>query len=110
MSNSSYESVLHKQELVDAISDIALGSKKYTLGRGSSIPSMFFQDLENKFGVPRSGGMDSKAATFCDYFGVAWTQECDSANSKSGGGGTVTRYGLLQLLEAVKIALRKSLD
>jgi len=102
---SLYEIPLRKQALVDAISTLALNSKEFTLARGSSIPAEFFLDLESRFGVPRSGSMDSKAVTFCDYFGVAWSEDCDSAYSKSGGGGTVTKKGLIQLLEAVKIAL-----
>ena len=104
---SSYESSLRKQALVDEISELALDAKKYPLARGSSIPSIFFTDLENRFGVPRSGSMDSKAATFCDFFGVPWSKDCDSAYAESGGGGTVTKMGLIQLLEAVKIALDK---
>ena len=104
---SSYETSLSKQQLVNAISDIALDSKCYPLSKGSSIPADFFVDLEFKFGIPRSRGMDSKAATFCDYFGVPWNEGCDSAHSFSGGGGTVTRAGLLQILVAVKIAVQR---
>jgi hypothetical protein len=50
--------------------------------------------------------MDSKAATFCNFFGVEWDSECDSAISPSGGGGTVTKIGLLHILKAVNIAIK----
>jgi hypothetical protein len=100
---------LSKQELVNQISMMALNSKEYPLSNGSSIPKVFFQDLENRFSIPASNGMESKAATFCDYFGVEWTSECDSSESPSGGGGTVTRTGLEVLLLAVKRALVKEL-
>ena len=41
---------------------IALDSKNYPLSNGSSIPKIFFQDLENRFSIPVSNGMESKAA------------------------------------------------
>ncbi len=88
---------------------LALDSKGYPLSNGSSIPKVFFQDLENRFSIPVSSGMESKAATFCDYFGVDWTSECDSSESPSGGGGTVTKKGLEVLLTAVERALLKEL-
>nr|QOV08950.1 hypothetical protein HULAa50H9_00021 [Candidatus Nanopelagicales bacterium] len=110
MQKSQYENKLSKQEIVNEISRIALESQPYSLSTGSSIPSAFFQDLENRFSIPRSNGMESKAATFCDYFGVEWTAACDSSETPSGGGGTVTKVGLLVLLSAVKRALERELS
>lgn len=88
---------------------MALDSKQYPLSNGSSIPKLFFQDLENRFSIPVSNGMESKAATFCDYFGIEWTPDCDSSETPSGGGGTVTKKGLEVLLLAVERALSKEL-
>jgi hypothetical protein len=51
--------------------------------------------------------MESKAATFCDFFGIEWTKDCDSSETPSGGGGTVTKRGLEVLLMAVKRGLAK---
>lgn len=96
---------LSKQEIVNLISKLVLDSNPYPLSTGSSIPLKFYIDLESRFGIPVARGMDSKAATFCNYFGVEWSEECDSAASPSGGGGTVTKVGLLQILKAVKIAI-----
>ena len=107
MQDSHYENKLSKQQLVNEISRIALDSRQYLLSTGSSIPSVFFQDLEDRFSIPRSGRMESKAATFCDYFGVEWTIACDSSETPSGGGGTVTKFGLEVLLTAVQRALSK---
>jgi hypothetical protein len=106
---SRIEKGLSKQSLVNEISALALNSKTYTLSNGSSIPSNFFVDLEDRFGIPVAKGMESKAATFCDFFGVEWTKECDSSETPSGGGGTVTKKGLEVLLLAVKRALAKEL-
>jgi len=109
VTESHFEKYLSKQALVDQISRIALDSRKYLLSKGSSIPKIFFEDLENRFSIPISNGMESKAATFCDYFGIEWTSDCDSSETPSGGGGTVTKRGLEVLLLAVERALSKEL-
>jgi hypothetical protein len=105
MEFSSYEKALHKQEIVNMISDLALNGQSYELSTGSSIPNKFFSDLGLRFGVPVAKGMDTKAATICNFLNVEWTSECDSSNSPSGGGGTVTKVGLLHLLQATKKAI-----
>lgn len=109
MFEAHIEKNLSKQALVNQISMLALDSKKYLLSNGSSIPKIFFQDLEDRFSIPVSSGMESKAATFCDYFGIEWTLDCDSSETPSGGGGTVTKRGLEVLLLAVERALSKKL-
>lgn len=109
MEESKLEKSLSKQNLVNRISFLALSNKSYSLSTGSSIPSDFFVDLENRFSIPVSNGMESKAATFCDYFGVEWTSECDSSETPSGGGGTVTKKGLEVLLIAVERAISRGL-
>ena len=109
MTESHLEKNLSKQALVNEISRIALDARQYPLSNGSSIPKSFFQDLENRFAIPTSNGMESKAATFCDYYGVEWTPDCDSSETPSGGGGTVTKRGLEVLLSAVERALSKDL-
>ncbi len=105
MEFSVYEKSLQKQEIVDLISELALNGDSYELSKGSSIPNKFFSDLGFRFGVPVARGMDTKAATICSFLNVEWTPECDSSNSPSGGGGTVTKTGLLHLLFATKKAL-----
>jgi hypothetical protein len=105
MEFSVYEQSMQKQEIVDLISELALNGDSYELSKGSSIPNKFFSDLGLRFGVPVARGMDTKAATICSFLNVEWTSECDSSNSPSGGGGTVTKTGLLHLLFATKKAL-----
>ena len=107
MEFSVYERALDKQGIVNLISDLALNGTSYELSKGSSIPNRFFSDLVLRFGVPVAKGMDAKAATICGFLNVEWTAECDSSNSPSGGGGTVTKTGLLHLLVATKKALKE---
>lgn len=105
MEFSVYEKAMKKQEIVDLISELVLDGKTYELSNGSSVPNKFFSDLGLRFGVPVAKGMDTKAATICSFLNVEWTFQCDSSNSPSGGGGTVTKTGLLHLLTATKKAL-----
>jgi hypothetical protein len=99
-----------KQDLVDEICKIANLGETFELFRGSSIPIQFFQKLERRFSIPIARGMEVKAETFCIYFGVPWTSDCDSSSSPSGGGGTVTKVGLLRLKQAVKIGLEREIS
>lgn len=109
MEISSIEQHLQKQEIVNLISSMALSNKVYKLSNGSSIPKRFFADLERRFGIPVSKSMDSKAAMICSYYGIEWSTDCDSSESPSGGGGTVTKLGLLHLLAATKKGLAHEL-
>ena len=77
--------------------------------RNAFLFKRFFLDLERRFGIPVSKGMDSKAAMICNYFGIEWSTECDSSESPSGGGGTVTKQGLLHLLAATKRGLAEEI-
>jgi hypothetical protein len=101
------EFALPKQELVNKISALCLQGKTYKLSNGSSIPLRFFTDLESRFGIPIAHGMDSKGASICNFFNIEWTEECDSSESPSGGGGTVTKTGLIHILQAVKKGIRE---
>ena len=94
-----------KQQLVDEIAAVAQLQGRFKLGVGSSIPSSFFDSLQNKFHTPRTKGMENIAAVICVENGFDWDETCDSSMSPSGGGGTVTKKGLEQLLLAVKKAV-----
>ena len=96
-----------KQSLINEICLMANLGETFKLLRGSSIPIQFFQKLERRFSIPIANGMEVKAETFCNYFGIEWTSDCDSSSSPSGGGGTVTKIGLLKIKEAVQIAIEK---
>jgi hypothetical protein len=95
---------LNKQQIVDQICEIAKLPQSFPLSRGSSVPNQLFIALEEKFHVPSANGMHGKAAAFCDHFDVPWDSQCDSVESPSGGGGTVTKIGLVRIALAVSKA------
>jgi hypothetical protein len=51
--------------------------------------------------------MENIAAVICLEHGIEWDEDCDSATSPSGGGGTVTKKGLQHLYQAVVLAASK---
>lgn len=93
-----------KQELLDLICETANIDARFKVGVGSSIPSDFFRVLQDKYIPFRAKGMENIGALICAEYGVAWTKECDSSLSPSGGGGTVTKKGLIQILNAIETA------
>jgi hypothetical protein len=95
---------LTKQELINLISSKASLTSEFKVGIGSSIPSDFFIKLQEKYIPFNAKGMENIAALICNEFGVPWTHDCDSSLSPSGGGGTVTKKGLIQVLKAIEIA------
>jgi len=99
-----------KQSIVNDICTLANLGETFKLLRGSSIPIQFFQKLERRFSIPIANGMEVKAETFCSFFGIEWTTDCDSSSSPSGGGGTVTKIGLLKIKEAVKVAIEREIS
>ncbi len=54
-------------------------------------------------GIPVVSGMPSMARKIIENSGLDWSKEFSSEESPSGGGGTVTALGLLQLKNAVLI-------
>lgn len=95
---------LTKQELLDLICETANIEARFKVGVGSSIPSDFFRALQDKYIPFKAKGMENIGALICTEYGVSWTKECDSSLSPSGGGGTVTKRGLIQILTAIEIA------
>ena len=98
---------LTKQELLDLICETANIDARFKVGVGSSIPSDFFRVLQDKYSSINTTGMENIAALICHEYGVEWTSECDSSFSPSGGGGTVTKTGLIQLLQAIRLAVAR---
>ena len=93
-----------KQELLDLICVTGDLEATFKVGVGSSIPSGFFIQLQDKYIPFKAKGMENIGALICAEYGVEWTKECDSSLSPSGGGGTVTKKGLIQVLKAIEIA------
>lgn len=93
-----------KTQIMREISDL-LGNTHIDSTIGSSVPSVFFSDVAAAMGIPIVSGMPSMARRIIENTGLTWMPEFSSENSPSGGGGTVTTLGLLQLKNAVLIWL-----
>lgn len=72
------------------------------LGVGSSIPSPVFTAATALFGVSDDGAMPVRGRRVVEAAGLAWTPDCDSTTSESGGGSTVTLTGMNRMLEAIE--------
>lgn len=82
-----------------------LGHQQIETTVGSSIPSVFFSDIASAMGIPITSGMPTMAKRIIENSGLVWMPEFSSENAPSGGGGTVTTLGLLQIKNAVLIWL-----
>jgi hypothetical protein len=70
---------------------------------GSSIPSVFFTSVASEMGVPVVPGMPTMARKIIESSHLGWRPEFSSEAMPSGGGGTVTALGLMQVKNAVLI-------
>jgi hypothetical protein len=91
-----------KQELIDAICRL-LNIGPYPVGLGSTEPAQFFREVAGRLGVDLSGASTKPeiAKKIVEAEGFEWDEKCDSTSSISGGGSTVTAFGLLRLKQAV---------
>lgn len=95
-----------KQELLDLIvaefsGDGSDPMPRYLATEGKSLPREFFVDLARRCAVPSTGSMPTIARRVVETFGWPYRNISDSSETKSGGGSTVTRPGLYQILVAV---------
>lgn len=77
---------------------------------GSSVPRVFFSDIASQMGTEVMGTMPGTARKIIESNGLAWHPDFSSENSPSGGGGTVTALGLLQVKNAVLVWLGKAIE
>ena len=70
---------------------------------GSSVPSVFFTSIAAEMGLPTVNGMPAMAKKIIENAHLAWHEEFSSELAPSGGGGTVTALGLLQVKNAVLV-------
>lgn len=87
-----------KREAVDRLC-VLIGAEPMQVGVGSSLPSDLFDQLAGFAGVD-SGPMPVVGQRVAEAAGLTWTTDCDSRNTASGGGSTVTLTGLQVLIEA----------
>lgn len=90
-----------KQRAVDELTDL-LGADPMKVGVGSSLPAELFDKLA-EFADVDPGPMPIVGQRVAEAAGLSWSAECDSRNTPSGGGSTVTLTGLNVLIEAVKV-------
>lgn len=74
---------------------------------GSSIPSVFFSNIAAEMGIPIINGMPTMARKIIEGAHLNWHDSFSSESTPSGGGGTVTALGLLQVKNAVLVWLDK---
>ncbi len=91
-----------KQELIDEICSL-LHIGPFAVGQGSTEPAQFFKDLGESLAVDLGGAATKPeiGRKIVESFGLVWDENCDSTSSNSGGGSTVTTFGLLRLKQAV---------
>jgi hypothetical protein len=77
---------------------------------GSSVPRIFFSDIASQMGTEVKGTMPATARIIIESNGLLWHPDFSSENSPSGGGGTVTALGLLQVKNAVLAWLGKEIE
>jgi hypothetical protein len=94
--------VPQKSQIMQEIA-ILLGLPEFKPGVGSSVPSVFFTSIASEMGVPVVQGMPNMARKIIESSHLPWLPEFSSENMPSGGGGTVTALGLMQLKNAVLI-------
>ncbi len=98
-----------KQDVIDEMCKL-LAIGPYPVGIGSTESAVFLREVATYFaiGIESASTKPVIAETIVLKAGLAWTPECDSRSSSSGGGSTVTLAGLKRLLQAVKILLTSS--
>jgi hypothetical protein len=103
------QKVPRKAETIRQISEL-IGIPEYPLNRGSSIPSAFFTSIAIEMGIPVVNGMPQMARKIIESSHLQWNEKFSSESTPSGGGGTVTAIGLLQVKNAVLEWLGKPIE
>jgi hypothetical protein len=70
------------------------------LGPGGTEPKALFTDILDTLGAELS--KPQLAEAIARAAGVVWDESCDSRNTPSGGGDTITTKGLMRVREAVR--------
>jgi hypothetical protein len=90
-----------KDEILMEISSIA-GTPFRPTVRGGTVTRAFVDDMASLFNVDAMGSNKTEVLAAClTSVGLPWRSQFDSTRSNSGGGGTITYYGLLAIRNAV---------
>lgn len=96
-----------KQDVLDDIAVLVRRPLRFT-SRGSTETKDALLDVVNALGLgvdPRSS-KPKIARAIAEAAGLRWTSACDSTQSRSGGGSTVTLEGLRTVRRAVSRLVR----
>ena len=91
-----------KSQIMADISNL-LGIPEIAPTVGSSIPSIFFTSIASEMGIHTVHGMPAMARKIIESAHLDWHEEFSSELAPSGGGGTVTALGLLQVKNAILV-------
>lgn len=89
-----------KQDLLDKVCSL-LAIPSVRIGEGSSLPSTVFRAAARLTDVP-TGSMPEIGQRIAAKAGLVWGTDCDSRDTTSAGGSTVTREGLDVLVNALE--------
>jgi hypothetical protein len=97
-----------KQQVIDAITEL-IGAREMGVSRGSTEPKALFLAVHRRFGMrfDESTSKPALAQSICEVAGLTWDASCDSRNTPSGGGSTVTLEGLHRVHRAVQLLLAR---
>jgi hypothetical protein len=98
-----------KNETIREITDL-LGIPAVETTVGSSIPAVFFSSVAKELGLPPLVGMPAIARQIIEFSHLPWSDEFSSELAPSGGGGTVTALGLIQVKNAVLVWLGHNVE
>lgn len=93
-----------KQQALDRLC-LALDVPRMELSRGSTIPAEIFYLAARQLGIEPEGSMPVLGEAIAHAAGLSWGRDCDSRQTKSKGGSTVTLVGMNRMVEAVEEAV-----
>jgi len=90
-----------KQEALNRLC-LILGAEPMELSTGSTIPAEVFYLAARRAGVAPEGSMPEIGEAVAHAAGLVWGTDCDSRDTPSGGGSTVTLVGMNRLIDALE--------
>lgn len=96
-----------KKEAVYRLCDL-LRIPREEVGPGSTEPTGPFREACRQLGLPTDGSKPILGRRVAESARLRWDDSCDSTDTPSGGGATVTLPGLNRVLEALELRLSSS--
>jgi hypothetical protein len=97
-----------KQEVIDDITHL-VSADPLTVSIGSTEPKGVFDAVNDRLslGIDRALTKPEYAEAIAELAGIPWDATCDSRDTASGGGSTVTITGLERVLEATRTLISR---